>query len=391
MCALITAALTLMATPAPAYADDIRSQQWYLEDLRVSTAWRYAKGKNIVVAVLDSGVDASHPDLEGKVLPGADFVDGNGDDQGDGRTDTVGHGTTVAALIAGDDDEAGIVGIAPQARILPVRVLDQENRYRDAQTVADGLRWAVDHGARVVNMSLGGSVASPELADAIQYAYDHDVVVVACAGNLTEDGETQIWYPAREPGVIAVTGLTSDMTFWEGSLSGPESVLAAPAADLIGARPGGYWKVEGTSFAAPIVAGTAALIRSHWPDMSAANVVNRLIQTARDLGPSGRDQKYGFGVVDPVRALTNPVTSVRHNPLDTTPRTVEPSVSWSASQQPHAAAAAQHSESSPWLWVGLGGFAAIVSVGTGVVLVALRRRRNPQAAYSPPLVWPHHR
>ena len=315
------AAALLATAAAPAHADRIRTQQWQLTALHASAAWRYGSGAGVIVAVLDSGVDARHPDLVGQVLPGADFVDGSTD----GRTDPVGHGTTVAALIAGrGDDAAGVEGLAPQARILPVRVLDRQNRYADAAVVAHGVRWAVDHGARVINLSLGGGTRSAVLALALGYAAAHDVVVVACTGNTTTDATVtpQVWYPAREPGVVAVAGLTptragpaAPLTAWSGSLTGPATVLSAPAAVLTGARPGGYWQVQGTSFAAPLVAATAALVRGYRPDLDAANVVNRLIRTGTDLGPPGRDGSYGYGEVDPVAALTAAVPPVTANPL----------------------------------------------------------------------------
>jgi type VII secretion-associated serine protease mycosin len=328
--------------PAPAHADWVRNEQYQLRALDAAGAWKYSTGEGVTVAVIDSGVDSTHPDLAGQVLPGADFVD----QESDGRRDLVGHGTTVAALIAGrNDDNSGVAGIAPGAKILPVRVLDAGNKYDDAATVAFGLRWAVDHGAQVANISLGGSVRSDALAEALTYAADHDVVVIACTGNVaTGAPPTEIWYPAREPGVVAVAGLAgaeasalatggagaapaggtgggSD-ALWSGSLTGPQTVLTAPAVDLIGARPGGYWKVQGTSFAAPLVTATAALIRSRWSGMDAPNVINRLIRTARDLGPAGRDDRYGYGEVSPVAALTADVTTVHRNPLD--PRAAQP-------------------------------------------------------------------
>jgi subtilisin family serine protease len=346
---------TLGLSPLPAHADAVRAAQWQLSALDAPAAWSRSTGAGVVVAVLDSGVDADHPDLAGHVLSGADFVDGTTD----GRTDPVGHGTAVAGLIAGRaDDSAGVEGIAPDAEILPVRVLDAQNKYADAATVAEGLRWAVDHGAGVVNVSLGGAIRSDTLAAAIGYAYAHDVVVVACTGNKAADEPTDVWYPAREPGVVAVAGLApidpatpdpatpdpatpdparpdsatpdsaadspaagsaapgSGVTLWSGGLTGPYTVLTAPAVDLLAAKPGGYWQVQGTSFAAPLVAGVAALIRARWPGMDAANVVNRLISTADDLGPAGRDPLYGYGEVDPVRALTaTGIRSVTRNPL----------------------------------------------------------------------------
>jgi type VII secretion-associated serine protease mycosin len=299
-------------------ADRVRDDQWQLRALHANEAWKRADGSGVTVAVIDSGVDAAHPDLAGQVLRGSDFVQPDGD----GRADAVGHGTTVAGLIAGrGDDTKGVLGLAPGAKILPVRVLDAHNRYDDARVVANAVRWAVDHGAEVVNLSLGGSATSPELADAIDYAFEKDVVVVACTGNESPPEVDTMWYPAREPGVLAVTGLahTAQNTVWPGALTGRQTVLAAPGTDLVGARPGGYWTVEGTSFAAPLVSATAALVRSRWPAMSAANVVNRLISTADDLGTAGRDDVYGFGLVDPVAALTSDVPSVTTNLLDTTP------------------------------------------------------------------------
>jgi type VII secretion-associated serine protease mycosin len=299
---------------SPALTDQIRDDQWQLDALHARSAWRTSTGRGVVVAVVDSGVDGSHPDLAGQVLPGIDLVAPDGSD----GPDPVGHGTTVAGLIAGrSDDDRGVVGLAPGARILPVRVLDEENRYDDALIVAKGVRWAVDNGARVINLSLGGSGDSPALAAALDYAFARDVVVIACTGNLATSTSAEIWYPAREPGVIAVAGLERNgKDLWSGSITGHETVLTAPATGLHGARPGGYWRVQGTSFAAPLVAATAALLRSRYPQLPAGDIVNRLISTARDLGPTGRDDRFGYGLVDPVAALGADLPSPGHNPLD---------------------------------------------------------------------------
>ncbi|HEY8474281.1 MAG TPA: type VII secretion-associated serine protease mycosin [Natronosporangium sp.] len=288
-----------------------------LDPLGAEQAWQHSTGAGVLVAVLDSGVDADHPDLAGRVIAGHDFVDGSTD----GRVDPVGHGTTVASQIVGGGDPA--IGLAPDATILPVRVLDEQNRYRNAATVADGVRWAVDHGAQVINLSLGGTQDSAALADALAYAMDHDVVVVACTGNLTGDGNTRVWYPAREPGVVAVAGITyvdGEPARWPSSLTGSATVLTAPAVVTGAQAGGGYRDVQGTSFAAALVTGVAALIRSRYPELSAGDVVNRLVVTAQDAGEPGRDPVYGFGTVDPVAALTAPVAEVPSNPLDTKAR-----------------------------------------------------------------------
>ncbi|GAA1570297.1 hypothetical protein GCM10009827_110140 [Dactylosporangium maewongense] len=339
----VFALLVCLVAAQPAGADQTRSAQWQLNALDAKDAWKVSTGSGVIVAVLDSGVDAKHPDLAGQVLPGVDLVDG-----GDGRVDPVGHGTTVAGLIAGRaDDNSGVAGVAPGAKILPVRVLDRSNKYDDPAVVAKGVRWAVDHGAKVLNLSLGGALRSDEIAEALRYAAAHDVVVVACTGNVATDPSIhEVWYPAREPGVVAVAGLSgggaaqpsakpapsttaSDSAggaaggaggLWTGSLTGPETVLTAPADNLTGARPGGgYWQVQGTSFAAPLVAATASLVRAKYPTMSAANVINRLIGTAKDLGPAGRDDEFGFGEVDPLAALREPVAEVVANPLTVAP------------------------------------------------------------------------
>lgn len=299
----------------PPAGDAARDEQWQLKDFRAEALWRVSTGKGVTVAVIDSGVDGSHPDLAGQVLSGIDLVA----EPGDGQTDPVGHGTTVAGLIAGrHDDNKGVVGLAPEAKILPVRVLDEENRYDDALIVAKGVRWAVENGAQVINLSLGGAGESPALAAALDYAFAKDVVVIACTGNASSSTGHRVWYPAREPGVIAVAGMERDSdALWSGSITGPETVLTAPATGLLGARPdNGFWRVQGTSFAAPLVSATAALVRARWPQLTAGDVVQRLISTARDLGAPGRDDRFGFGMVDPVRALNAEVPEVFRNPLD---------------------------------------------------------------------------
>lgn len=303
------------APPAAAAAGQSADEQ--LAPLAPERAWQHSTGAGVVVAVLDSGVDSEHPDLAGRVLPGKDYVDGSTD----GREDPVGHGTTVASLVAGGGDQA--LGLAPEATILPVRVLDEQNRYQSAATVAEGVVWAVDQGAQVINLSLGGARESGTLTDALAYAMARDVVVVACTGNDTGD-YTDVWYPAREPGVVAVSGLVYSRggtpVRWSESLTGPETVLAAPAV-LTGARAGGGRRpVQGTSFSAALVSATVALVRARWPDMSAAEVENRLVHTATQLGAPGRDPVFGFGALDPVGALTEPVPAVRGNPLDTKAR-----------------------------------------------------------------------
>ncbi|SCL21067.1 type VII secretion-associated serine protease mycosin [Micromonospora nigra] len=376
--------------------DQIRDEQWQLDELGARMAWRTSTGRGVVVAVIDSGVDASHPDLAGQVLPGLDLVS----PAGTADPDPVGHGTTVAGLIAGrHDDSRGVVGLAPEAKILPVRVLDEENRYDDALIVAKGVRWAVDNGARVVNLSLGGTGDSPALAAALDYAFARDVVVIACTGNVATSSNAKVWYPAREPGVIAVSGLErASENLWSGAITGRATALTAPATGLVGARPGGYWRVQGTSFAAPLVAATAALVRARYPEMPAGEVVNRLLATARDIGPAGRDDRFGYGRVDPAAALTADVPPVTRNPLDDnsspgivgfgTAPGLEPADAAGAGSDPlgftaprqqtrwRAQPAGVQDESTPErLWVGSTIFVALL---TGAALMVRRFRQTPR-------------
>ncbi|MEU1590182.1 type VII secretion-associated serine protease mycosin [Micromonospora sp. NPDC005710] len=296
----------------PAAAAPRRAEQWYLDELRIDQAHEIATGRGVVVGVVDSGVEASHPDLRGQVLPGGRSYGASGD----GRADENGHGTHMAGIIAAKSGgRDGVDGIAPGAKILPIK-LRAGGKTSTEGVLARGIRMAVDGGATVVNVSQGaGGRASSEEASAIKYALDRDVVVVASAGN-TADGQVAVGSPANTPGVIAVTGTTKGGRFWSGSVRGPEAVVAAPGDSVYNiTNEAGYGWGDGTSDASAIVSGLAALIRSKYPDLNAPSVINRIIRTTRDAGPPGRDPQYGFGVIDPVRALTANVPPVTANPL----------------------------------------------------------------------------
>ena len=313
--ALVTGAVT--ALPSPAWADTVRGLQWYLTSLHIAQAQKYSKGKGVIVAVIDTGVDATHPDLSGQVLAGHGI---GADTAPDGRRDPDskgGHGTIMAGVIAGrGGDEMHELGIAPQAKILPVAL----GTSIDSDETSAGIRWAVDHGARVINVSLGGTLSITDAETrAVRYALDHDAVVVAGVGNLVE-GFVDVSPLAKLPGVIAVSGTARSGNFWSGSVQGAAVVLAAPAEQIIGPAPKSasanrYLVGDGTSAATAIVSGVAALVRARYPKLDAANVINRLIRTAQDRGAKGRDLQYGFGLVDPVAALTASVPAVRGNPL----------------------------------------------------------------------------
>ncbi|WP_407079960.1 S8 family serine peptidase [Arthrobacter zhaoxinii] len=348
LCAAV--GLTLLA-PVPAHADEWRDKQYWLADYGVTEAWKTTKGAGVKVAVIDTGVDVSHPDLAGAVTGGFD-ASGAGDPQGArGLGDTPGHGTLVATLLAGrghekpaEDKDAkdgdkkdgkdegkpadrpdGIIGVAPEAEILAVSTwiggTNPGGVPIDMQ-IPTAVRWAVDNGARVINMSLGStSTAWPESWDeAFLYAEQNDVVVVAAAGNRGV-GMVQVGAPATIPGVLTVAGLNRQGEASRDSSSEGISIgVAAPAEDLIGGMPGNtsrYAKWEGTSGAAPLVSGVAALIRAAHPEMSAADVINRIVSTARDAGAPGTDTIYGYGILDANAAVNADVPSVSSNPLGT--------------------------------------------------------------------------
>ncbi|MGC5386238.1 type VII secretion-associated serine protease mycosin [Micromonospora chalcea] len=306
--AALAAGLMVLGAAQPAVGAPRRAEQWYLDELRIDRAHQISTGRGVVVGVVDSGADAGHPDLRGRLLAGRSTFD-----SGDGRRDPDGHGTHMAGIIAANG--TGVVGVAPDARILPIRT-PSGDKGADAGNSATGIRMAVDGGARVLNLSYGhaGAVDEGEEA-AIRYALERDVVVVAAAGNVRKLGP-DIASPAKIPGVIAVTGTTRGGGFWPGSAQGPEAVVAAPGDEVYNIGPDrGYGWGDGTSDSTAIVAGVAALIRSKFPRLSAPDVINRIIRTARDAGPPGRDPQFGFGRIDPVAALTADVPSVSANPL----------------------------------------------------------------------------
>ncbi|MFI1195829.1 type VII secretion-associated serine protease mycosin [Micromonospora sp. NPDC020750] len=267
-----------------------------------------ATGAGITVAVIDSGVDRGHPQLAGRVLDGADFLDPGGD----GSRDCAGHGTGVASVIAAVP-RAGVAfqGLAPHARILPVRVSEQQvvegreaGRTVGATAFAQAIRWAVDHDADVLNLSLVLYVDHPAVRAAVRYAVDRDVVVVAAAGNLHDGGNPRP-YPAAYDGVLGVGAIGPDGRRADFSQAGPYVDLVAPGGEVLTAGPGqGHHRVEGTSYAAPFVAATAALVREYRPELTAAQVTQRIVATADPAPGDGSGDGYGAGVLNPYRAVT---------------------------------------------------------------------------------------
>ncbi|MGW5614361.1 type VII secretion-associated serine protease mycosin [Streptomyces sp. NPDC003877] len=311
---LLAAGLTLVPA-APAHADGIRAQQWALEAMHTQEAWQTTKGAGVTVAVLDTGVEADHPDLAGNVLPGKDLVR-FGAEPGDRAW--ARHGTAMAGIIAGHGhgpgNADGVLGIAPEAKILPVRVILEDGdpsrakaRSTRGNALAEGIRWAADHGADVINLSLGDDSASahpePTEDQAIQYALKKGVVVVASAGNGGEKGD-HISYPAAYPGVIAATAVDRAGTRASFSTRRWYATVSAPGVDVVIADPDRkYYEGWGTSAAAAFVSGAAALVKAAHPGLSPAQIKTLLEDTARNAPVGGRDDSRGFGFIDPAAAI----------------------------------------------------------------------------------------
>lgn len=324
--ALWSAATTVLVAASPigslpvAQADEVRSLEYWLADYGFTDAWKTTRGAGVTVAVIDTGVDGSVPDLAGAVVGGTDL---SGLGSADGQTpvgDESWHGTAVAELIAGrgTGGSNGVMGVAPEASILTVSVELGEGAVGSDGQIADAVRWAVDHGADVINLSLTrNSLDWPQSwDDAFSYAFDHDVVIVAAAGN-RGTGTEEVGAPATIPGVVAVAGVDRDGTAsQDASSQGTTIAVSAPSERLIAVDPDGSPRVwSGTSGAAPIVSGLAALVRSAHPELDADDVVNRLIATADPKGDPVPGPIYGYGLIDAAAAVTAAVPHVEANPL----------------------------------------------------------------------------
>lgn len=266
-----------------------RYQPYLRKSMDVNLAWRRSSGRGVKVAVLDTGVDRYHEDLP-RVLRGKDFVSGDRNPQ-----DPVGHGTFVAGVIAAErDNRLGIAGVS-RATILPARVLNARGRGRDGD-IAKAIRWAVRERADIINLSLGGASSGRVLRDAVRFATRNDVLVVASAGN---SGGTRPMYPAAYPDAFAVgaTDHRDRMTWW--SQHGSWVEVVAPGAEIASTVPGDrYALASGTSFSAPLVAGSAALLLDKHPRWSVEQLRAALLRGAADAGPVGPDPFTALGVPD---------------------------------------------------------------------------------------------
>ena len=310
------------AAPA-AVADGVRdSQQWVLNMLDVPAAWMDASGQGVTVAVIDSGVSPDVSDLTGSVITGPDLT---GLHTSPDNPHWGEHGTWMASIIAGhghDGGGDGIIGVAPDAKILSIRVIpdkddpgysqyDSEPEQTIQASLAKGIMDAVKDGAKVISMSIGYSAPSGVVRAAVQYAYSHGVVLVASSGNSGQDDERRddgfapVSFPAEYPGVIGVGALNRDGTAADFSSNNLSVQVAAPGQAVPAqGNDGLYWTVDGTSPACALVAGVAALIESRYPVITPSQVEEALTSTASNVASGGYNVRTGFGTVDAAAALT---------------------------------------------------------------------------------------
>jgi subtilisin family serine protease len=332
--AMVAASALLLgatATPGPGTGpvpddptDPVRASEYWLDGARIREAWQTTRGEGVTIAIIDTGIGKVPEAFGGAVIGGTD-VSGAGSP--DGRTPLGAvdgnHGSWVASLAAGRGaaDGTGMIGVAPEANLLSISVgFGAAAAVPFTEQVAKGMRWAVDHGADVINLSFTTNTLDwdPSWDEAFLYAFEHDVVVVVAAGN-RGSGTSIIGAPATIPGVLTVGGVDQTGTASvEASTQGITIGISAPSEGLLGISADGKlasW--SGTSGAAPIVAGIAALIRSAHPDLAAIDVINRIIKTAIPVPGVTRvpDPLYGYGLVDAAAAIAADLPTVDENPM----------------------------------------------------------------------------
>ncbi|WNE99214.1 type VII secretion-associated serine protease mycosin [Streptomyces luomodiensis] len=368
----------------------IKGTPWSLQRLVFDRLWEDTKGKEkngkpVRVAVIDTGVDDTNIQLKTAVdkASGANFLPPAKDASKEERklaedptVDEVGHGTKVAGIIAARPREGtGFVGLAPEATIIPLKQNNAEGK-GTPQKMAEAIRKAVKEGARVINISQDtkGARSQIDLEQAVAYAVQQDVVVVAAAGNDGADGESKRTYPASYSGVLAVAASDRNNERAYFSQSGDFVGVAAPGVDMVSTVPkGGQCVDNGTSFAAPYVAGVAALIRAKHPDWSRQEVIAQIEQTA-ERGVNGRDRYIGWGVVDPVKALTDDDKKIERPTADTGPAANVPKpepgrLTLGETPQERRTRLATYA-------LGTGAVVVAITAGGAVVLRDWRRRRD---------------
>lgn len=275
------------------------SEQWGLVRIQAPAAWEVAPSSAPIIAVIDTGIDLGHPDFAGRLVPGFDFINNDAE-----PSDDNGHGTHVAGVIGAQTGNGlGVAGIARQVQIMPVKALDHMGIGNDA-TVASAIYWAADHGAKIINLSVGGTIFSPVFQEAVNNAHARGILVVSAAGNEGSRGNPRM-YPAAYDNVLAVGATDEHDGHAYFSSFGDFVDVSAPGVAIVSTAPGGgyAWR-SGTSMAAPHVSGLAALLWSRNPNAGALEIINA-IQNADDIGAPGRDDQFGFGRINAIKALSS--------------------------------------------------------------------------------------
>lgn len=285
--------------------DPYFGSEWHLNTVGAQSAWDTAQGTGVTIAILDSGVDPTHPDLVGNLIPGYNFYDNNTN-----TADVCGHGTAVAGTAAASSNNGtGVAGIAGQAKIMPVRIAyydsTQGSCYAFYSTVANGLTYAADHGARIANVSYGGVATSSTIQSAAQYLKNKDGLLFVSAGN---NGINENIAPTNTMIPVSATDSNDNITSW--SSYGSFVEMSAPGLYLWTTSNGStYGQWSGTSFSSPLTAGVAALMMSANPALSGSQIESIMNSTATDLGAAGRDIYYGYGRVNAAAGVQAAVTA----------------------------------------------------------------------------------
>ncbi|WP_328621348.1 type VII secretion-associated serine protease mycosin [Streptomyces sp. NBC_00354] len=364
----------------PAHAETVRSKQWHLDAMKADDIWKISTGKGVTVAVIDTGV-ARIPELEGQVLPGKNFASESY--KGDERTDYDNHGTGMAAIIAGNGKGPGGVdsafGLAPGAKILPLRVDVGGDGGPLFRSMIQAIRYAADSDAKVINISMVGGGKSDELSNAVSYALSKGKLIFAGAGN---DGGSDVYYPAATPGVVGVAAVDPDGAATKESQHNAYVDMSAPGVNIVTGCSGGtgLCNSHGTSDATALASASAALLWSAHPDWTNNQVLRVLLNTAGKPDDGPRNDYVGYGLVRPRLALPTPGDP---GPADVFPlpdlaaadgkNSPAPSADGKKPESSAPQAEAKKDGGSSLLWIGLG-LGACVLIGGAVTAVVVRRR-----------------
>ncbi|MCP2337496.1 S8 family serine peptidase [Actinomadura rupiterrae] len=388
--AAVLAGTAAINSPVPAGAAALspRPDEWWFRTWSIQDKiWPTTRGAGVTIAVLDYGVNAKLPELSGAVVPGVDLIDQSTDGRVDLDSESPGHGTAMTVQMVGRGGGAtGYVGIAPESKVLPIRVPVST---LDGDVLAKAITTAVDRGAKVINMSFGQTSStflpvhcSPQLAPAIGYALEHDAVLVASAGN-DGNADNAPEQPASCPGVLAVGGVTKNLTPWKKTQRQNYVTLAAPGADTtLVDKHGVPHSGAGTSSASALTSAAVALIRAANPTMPARTVVQRLFATARPVGGPGWNDRTGFGWLDLAAAIDprhHPVSASSPNPLYDAYAHWQGSATSAKPSGPTAKSAQRadkHDHSSRVLWISGGAGTTLLVLIVGAALITSRVRKS---------------